>query len=406
MEIPLWIAITEMILISKGHKMNLKHIKRKGSGRTLRARCAAFLMAAFLLTAVYVPKAVSLEAAVPSVSMGILQTEPYYDTLRSAFFLAGYDEAGACNGWVETVIHKSGLVGDFIVGGTVLELNNAMAKSDKFTLTASYEGGSSDYQTVSDQMIRDVSAGKIKAGDIVIYTRNMTNPSASGPHWLHAAIVMKEIFDGTVENYAGTGRTRWKSGYIGYPTIGHALAPAWGVEYRTPMTTPSTYDGDDGSTGYYVYRINTRDEVVDPSSEGWVKANGNWYYYENREPVTGWKKDKKKWYYMNPEGVMQTGWKIIGGKWYFFSPGGAMRTGWKLVKGKWYFLGSNGAMQTGWKRLGGKWYFLNPSGVMHTGWKTLKGCTYYMGSDGAMLTGTAVIGGVTYEFDENGVLKA
>ena len=373
--------------------------------RNLRGLCAVILAAAVLFGTVFTKAPAVSEAAVPSVSMGTLQTEPYYDTLRSAFYLSGYDAAGACNGWVESVIRDSGLVGSFTVGGTVKELNDAMAKSSKFTLTASYEGGQSEYQTASDQMIRDVNDGKIKAGDIVIYTKNMTNPSASGAHWLHAAIVMKEIFDGTVDNYANSGRTRWKSGYIGYPTIAHALAPAWGVEYRTPMTTPSSYDGDDsGSTGYYVYRINTQDEVIDPGTEGWAKANGNWYYYEDGNPVTGWKKVGKVWYYMNPEGVMQTGWKIIGGKWYFFAPSGAMQTGWKQVKGKWYFLGSNGAMQTGWKKLGGKWYFLNPTGVMHTGWKTLKGCTYYMGSDGAMITGTAVIGDQTYVFGDDGVL--
>ena len=136
--------------------------------RNLRGLCAVILAAAVLFGTVFTKAPTVSEAAVPSVSMGTLQTEPYYDTLRSAFYLSGYDAAGACNGWVESVIRDSGLVGSFTVGGTVKELNDAMAKSSKFTLTASYEGGQSEYQTASDQMIRDVNDGKIKAGDIVI----------------------------------------------------------------------------------------------------------------------------------------------------------------------------------------------------------------------------------------------
>ena len=39
--------------------------------------------------------------------------------------------------------------------------------------------------------------------------------------------------------------------------MAHALAPIFGVEYYTPMTSVHSYDAgaDDGSTGYYVYRL-------------------------------------------------------------------------------------------------------------------------------------------------------
>ena len=361
---------------------------------------AALLLAALLMASV--PH--SAEAAVPYVSMGTLQTEPYYDTLRDAFFLSDYDAAGACNGWVERVIRDSGLAGNFVVGGTVKELNDAMASSSRFTLVASLEGGQSDYQNASDQMIRDVNAGKIKAGDIVIYTKNMTNMSASGPHWLHAAIVMKELYSGSVVNYANYGLSRWKTGYIGYPTIGHALAPGWGVEYKTPMTTPSSQEGDDsGSTGYYVYRINTDAEDV-PVSDGWNEKNGSWYFYEDGEPVTGWKKYNRRWYYLDGDGVMVTGWREIDRKWYYFTKNGNMHTGWKQYEGAWYFLRTNGTMQTGWRRFGDDWYFFRSSGEMQTGWKRYNGDWYYLGQDGIMVTDTTLeVRGVVYEFDENGI---
>ncbi len=359
------------------------------------------LLAAVLILGIVVGTTVRTEAAVPTAPKGTIQVEPYYDQLRKAFFLSGYDEAGACNGWVERVINKSGLVGSFVVGGTVQELNEAMAASSKFTLVASLEGGQSDYQNATDQMIRDVNAGKIKAGDIIIYTKNMKTPDSSGVHWLHAAIAMKEIFDGSVENYVQSGYGRWKSGYIGYPTIAHALAPMWGVEYRTPMTTPATLEADDGgSTGYYVYRINVGGEV-DEERTGWEKLGSSWYYYENGTAKTGWLKDQNKWYYLNEQGIMQTGWQKIDNVWYFFRPGGVMQTGWKKLDGVWYFL-KGGAMQKGWKKIKGVWYFFKSNGAMHTGWKKSLGVWYYLDEDGAMVTGERTIDSVTYEFDENG----
>ncbi len=396
------------------------------------------LLAVLLIFGMLAGTTVVTEAAVPTAPKGSIQVEPYYEKLRKAFFLAGYEEAGACNGWVERVIHKSGLVGDFVVGGTVQELNEAMAKSPKFKLVASLEGGQSGYQEATDRMIRDVNAGKIKAGDIIIYTKNMKTPDSSGVHWLHAAIAMKELFDGTVVNYANSGPTRWKTGYIGYPTIGHALAPIWGVEYNTPMTTPSTQEADDGgSTGYYVYRIvtgadddgetggETGEETGEPGADetrweekdgswyfyrgttpetGWVKDGGKWYFLDESGMMrTGWVKDAGKWYYLRPNGSMQTGWRKIDNVWYFFRPDGSMQTGWRKIGGVWYFFRPGGAMQKGWKKISGIWYFFLPDGGMHTGWRRIGGKWYYMDENGAMVTGEREIGSISYTFDEEGV---
>ncbi len=218
------------------------------------------LVAVFFLFAVTVFTAGTVaEANIPNVSMGTVQVESYYDKLREAFYQDGYVEVGACNGWVERVINKSGLIGEITVDGTtVLELNDALKNSEFCTLVCSLEGGQNDYQEATDQMIKDVNDGKIKAGDIVIFTKNMNDPDHTpDPHWLHAAIVMKETFDGTVDNTYNYALTRWKIEYTGYPTMAHALAEQFGVEYYTPLTSPSSLESeaDDGSTGYYVYRL-------------------------------------------------------------------------------------------------------------------------------------------------------
>ncbi|MBQ9870903.1 MAG: N-acetylmuramoyl-L-alanine amidase family protein [Eubacterium sp.] len=373
----------------------------------LRIRIREALLAIVLIIGITLAEIPGTQAAIPSVSMGTIQVESYYNTLRKAFYLTSYDGAGACNGWVERVINKSGLVGKFVVGGDCEDLYKAMAGSSKFQLVASLKGGHSDYQNATDQMIRDVNAGKIKAGDIVIYTKNMKDPdNTPNPHWLHAAIVMKEKFDGTVENYAGSGYTRWKSGYIGYPTIAHALAPAWGVEYKTPMTTPSTAEADDGgSTGYYVFRIVTgKDENAGES--GWVKSDKKWYYYENGSKQLGWQKISGKWYYFDDNGVMKTGWQKISGKWYFLKSSGVMKTGWQKSGKKWYYLKSNGVMKTGWKKLSGKRYYFRNDGSMVTGWKKISGNWYYFEKSGAMAAAQSIdLKGKSYIFGADGVCR-
>ena len=199
------------------------------------------------------------EANPPDVSYSGIEKEDYYDTLREAFYMGDYDEVGACNGWVQRVINKSGLIGELVVDGTTVEeLNDALKNSPYATLVASRTGDQNDYQETSDDMIRDVNEGKIKAGDILIFTKNMNDYyNTPSPHWLHAAIAMEENYHGKVENYKEYGLTRWRDTYIGYPSMAHALAPIFGVEYYTPMTSVHSYDAgaDDGSTGYYVYRL-------------------------------------------------------------------------------------------------------------------------------------------------------
>ncbi len=215
--------------------------------------------ALLLLGGVFTGSQMAVNANPPDVSYSGIEKEAYYDTLREAFYMGDYDEVGACNGWVQRVINKSGLIGELVVDGTTVEeLNDALDKSPYATLVASRTGDQNDYQDTSDDMIRDVNEGKIKAGDILIFTKNMNDYyNTPSPHWLHAAIAMEENYHGKVENYQNYGLTRWRDTYIGYPSMAHALAPIFGVEYYTPMTSVHSYDAgaDDGSTGYYVYRL-------------------------------------------------------------------------------------------------------------------------------------------------------
>lgn len=73
--------------------------------------------------------------------------------------------------------------------------------------------------------------------------------------------------------------------------------------------------------------------VIDPATaQGWKQNDaGQWLYYENGKPVTGWKLVDGKWYYLDTAGLMQSGgWKQIGGKWYYLYADGSMAVNTKI----------------------------------------------------------------------------
>lgn len=93
---------------------------------------------------------------------------------------------------------------------------------------------------------------------------------------------------------------------------------------------------------------------------GWVKENGNWYYYKDGKKLTGWQylgwSGGTDWFYFDSNGVMLTGWQKLkwskGESWFYFDPKtGAMVTGLQYLawKGRsdWYLFDTSGAMLTG-----------------------------------------------------------
>lgn len=83
--------------------------------------------------------------------------------------------------------------------------------------------------------------------------------------------------------------------------------------------------------------------VIDPATaQGFTQNDaGQWLYYENGKPVTGWKQVDSKWYYLDTAGLMQSGgWKQIGGKWYYLYADGSMAVSTKIDS---YEVGPDGA---------------------------------------------------------------
>ena len=119
-----------------------------------------------------------------------------------------------------------------------------------------------------------------------------------------------------------------------------------------------------------------------PSGE-WKKIGGEWYYYKNGKPLTGWHylewSKGSDWFYFDSNGVMLTGFQRL--KWsggtdtFYFDSNGAMLTGWQKI-GAWYYFDSNGVMLTGLHRLkwngSENWYLFGDDGKMLTGEHTIK----------------------------------
>ena len=154
----------------------------------------------------------------------------------------------------------------------------------------------------------------------------------------------------------------------------------------------------------FFYNETPTQSIEEEKLVGWVQKEDLWYYYEDGEIVTGWKKIDGSWYYLNVDGEMATGWNKIDGSWYYLNAGGEMVTGWNKIDGSWYYLNAGGEMMTGWKKIDGSWYYLNTSGEMMTGWKKIDGSWYYLNAGGEMATGWKKADGVWYYLNSSGVM--
>jgi len=143
-----------------------------------------------------------------------------------------------------------------------------------------------------------------------------------------------------------------------------------------------------------------------PPTNGWnLNSNGEWSFYQNGRPQTGWVQTGGSWFFMNRQGIMQTGWIRSGGSWYFMNNSGRMQTGWINDGQGWYFLSNTGIMQTGWVRSGNNWYFMNNQGRMQTGWVRSGRSWYFMNNSGRMRTGWINDGQGWYFLSNAGIMQ-
>ena len=104
---------------------------------------------------------------------------------------------------------------------------------------------------------------------------------------------------------------------------------------------------------------------------GWLKEDGNWYYYKNGERVKlAWEQDSKGlWYWLGSDGKMVKS-SLINwrdNKYYLKSDGSMASAEWIKFSNGWRYFAKDGKMVIGWLRYKNNMYYLNGKGYMLTG---------------------------------------
>ena len=188
-------------------------------------------------------------------------------------------------------------------------------------------------------------------------------------------------------------------------------------------------NGTDGTT---VYTIGADGAVTAAKrlSDGWTLSGGEYYYYRNGKPFTGWKGNyyvsngkmlrntvAPGGYYVDEGGKAKVtaGWEKIeetsGSRWVYAKKGGKlMKNSWLKIGNSWYYLGGDDGytMLTGARKIGKKWYIFSAGGVLKkelgkalpTGW-VKAGPDWYFFRNGKVLTGRYTIGGKIYSLKQS-----
>lgn len=146
----------------------------------------------------------------------------------------------------------------------------------------------------------------------------------------------------------------------------------------------SNTETDDNSIDIKNYQINRRANInVNTENEktGWVKEEGNIYYYVNNN-------NKVK------------GFQTIEGKLYFFSNiNYALKSGWQSLDGNIFYLDNNGMVVYGTQTIENRNYVFDNDGYLQ-GFKYINNQMYYYNPDGTQAKGIQRMAGRYYKFNE------
>ena len=128
-------------------------------------------------------------------------------------------------------------------------------------------------------------------------------------------------------------------------------------------------------------------------ADGWTLADGNYYYYKDGAPYTGWVGD----YYIEG-GIMQRNRVVANGYWVNYDGKYQKTAGWAMSgvpgdswnTGNYVKKGGKVAVSE-WLKIGGEWYYFNQYGYRATGVEHINGIYYIFSYDGVL---TKTVGAV------------
>lgn len=147
--------------------------------------------------------------------------------------------------------------------------------------------------------------------------------------------------------------------------------------------------------------------VFSESSNGWVKIDFHYYYYDNSDFLTGTQAIDGKLYTFDENGVLLGNGKVqnIDNEFYYIDVEGLIVTGWQTVEGsRYYFRPETGcAVKDTISTIEGLRYIFDNSGqLLINNWYRKNRLYYYGDGDGHPLEGYHVIDGYSYYFHYDG----
>ncbi|MBH1941209.1 InlB B-repeat-containing protein [Mobilitalea sibirica] len=146
-------------------------------------------------------------------------------------------------------------------------------------------------------------------------------------NWVDPPTRTGYIFNGWYTGINGTGTS------FTAQTIVNASITVYAKWIANSNEGPSGGGNDNSDV---IQPVSEPEEII-PITQGWVMDDeGQWFCYEEGEPLVGWCIIDDNLYYFNSDGVMQTGWKKDDkGNWYYLTSKGPYKKIWNLRYDLW-----------------------------------------------------------------------
>ena len=140
---------------------------------------------------------------------------------------------------------------------------------------------------------------------------------------------------------------------------------------------------------------------------GWVKEDGNIYYYVNNNKVKGFQTiEGKTYFFSNVNYALKSDMQCIDGKLFYLNNDGTVVHGWKEIDGKKYYFGEDHFAVKGFQTIEGNTYFFsNIDYSLKRGWQSINGNIFYLNNNGIMVYGSQTIENRNYLFGNDGYLQ-
>lgn len=102
--------------------------------------------------------------------------------------------------------------------------------------------------------------------------------------------------------------------------------------------------------------------IEDVPTEGWAYKQGDWYYYQNATPVTGWQSICGVTYYMDETGKAVSGLYTVDGVERRFSDMGAVISGWQEESGQLVYRLDDGSLAVGMQNINSQLHYFDDAG--------------------------------------------